>query len=283
MTRPDAPMPDTTPAPRPGRGGPWERYVAVGDSFSEGMSDDHPTLTGTYAGWADRLAAYLAAEAHAAGHGFGYANLAVRGRLLADIAGRQVDEALALSPDLVSIVGGGNDLLRPKADVDALAARLEVAVARLRAAGADVLMATPVDPRDAPVVRRIRGRSAVYTAAIWSIAARHGAYVIDQWGMTALRDARLWAPDRIHMTAEGHRRVALNALTTLGRGPAAGRNPEWATPLPPVQRPSRRDAVRADARWAREHFGPWVQRRLQGRSSGDGLSAKRPSVTPFER
>jgi len=284
VTKPDAPMLGTPrPAPRPGRGGPWERYVAVGDSFSEGMSDDHPTRTGTYAGWADRLAAFLAAEAHAAGHVFGYANLAVRGRLLADIAGRQVDEALALSPDLVSIVGGGNDLLRPKADVDALAARLEVAVARLRAAGADVLMATPVDPREAPVVRRIRGRSAVYTAAIWSIAARHGAYVIDQWGMTALRDSRLWASDRIHMTAEGHRRVALNALTTLGRGPAAGRNPEWATPLPPVQRPSRRDAVRADARWAREYFGPWVQRRLQGRSSGDGLSAKRPSVTPFER
>jgi lysophospholipase L1-like esterase len=255
------------------------------------MSDAHPTLTGTYAGWADRLAAFLAADARQSGADFGYANLAVRGRLLHDIAGAQVDQALALRPDLVSIVGGSNDILRPKADVDALATRLEAAVARLRAGGADVLMATPVDPRDAPLVRRIRGRSAVYTAAIWSIAARQGAYVIDQWGMTALRDWRLWAPDRIHLTAEGHRRVALNALTTLGRPGlggsaavhgAADEDADWATPLPPADRLRRRDALRADARWAREFFAPWVQRRLQGRSSGDGLRAKRPAVTPYE-
>ena len=102
----------------PGR---WSRYVAVGDSFTEGMSDADPRVPDRFVGWADRLAAHLAAVV--AGEDFGYANLAVRGRLLADIAGRQVDDALALGPDLVSIVGGGNDILRPKADIDALAGR----------------------------------------------------------------------------------------------------------------------------------------------------------------
>jgi hypothetical protein len=211
--------------------------------------------------------------------GFGYANLAVRGRLLADIAGPQVDNALALAPDLVSIVGGGNDILRPRADVDALAARLEDAVARLRAGGADVLLATPSDPRDAPLIRASRGRAATYTAHIWSIARRHDAHVVDLWGMAALRDWRLWAPDRIHLTSEGHRRVALNAFTALGfTAPDAG----WSIPLPPAPPISRSEWARANAQWAREYVGPWVQRRMRGQSSGDSLSAKRPTVTPLD-
>jgi lysophospholipase L1-like esterase len=257
----------------------FERYVAIGDSFTEGMADADPGRSNAYVGWADRLAAHLADVAQIAGahpRSFGYANLAVRGRLLVDIAGPQVDNALALTPDLVSIVGGGNDILRPKADIDALAARLEDAVARLRASGADVLLATPSDPRDAPLLKASRGRAATYTAHIWSIARRHDARVIDLWGMAALRDWRMWAPDRIHLTSEGHRRVALNAFTALGfTAPDTG----WATPLPAAAPISRADAARANAQWAREYVGPWLQRRLRGQSSGDTISAKRPTVT----
>jgi len=253
--------------------------VAIGDSFTEGLSDADPAGTNTFVGWADRLAAHLARMASEGNHTFGYANLAVRGRLMDNIVGRQLDDALALEPDLVSVVGGGNDILRPKADIDALAARLENAVARLRAGGADVLLATPTDPRDAPLVKATRGRAATYTAHIWSIARRHDAFVIDMWGMGALRDWRLWAPDRIHMTSEGHRRVAMNAFTTLGFTVA---DASWADPLPAAPPVSRADAARANAAWAREYVGPWVQRRLRGQSSGDTLSAKRPTLTPLE-
>ena len=122
------------------------------------MCDDDPTFghDGEFAGWADRLAAHLSEIARGERLDFGYANLAVRGRKLADVVGPQLEDALALQPDLVSIVGGGNDILRPKADLDGLAARLEAAVARVRATGADVLMATPVDPADAPLVKATR-------------------------------------------------------------------------------------------------------------------------------
>jgi len=261
---------------------PFTRFVALGDSFTEGLNDPEPNQTNAYVGWADRLAGHLARSARQGDRGnpeFGYANLAVRGRLLDNIAGQQVDDALALEPDLVSIVGGGNDILRPKADIDALAARLDHAVGRLRATGADVLLATPVDPRDAPLMKATRGRAAIYTAHIWSIARRHNAHVIDQWGMAALRDWRLWSPDRIHLTSEGHRRVALNAFTTLG---FTAEDAGWAEPLPVAAPISRTDATRANAQWAREYVGPWVQRRLRGRSSGDAISPKRPTVTPFE-
>ncbi|HET7761625.1 MAG TPA: SGNH/GDSL hydrolase family protein, partial [Phycicoccus sp.] len=109
----------------------WTRYVAIGDSFTEGMSDPDPERPDVYVGWADRLAHHLDAVAAEAHLPFGYANLAVRGRKLDDVVGPQLDAALTMQPDLVSMVGGGNDLLRPAVDLDGLAERLEAAVVRI--------------------------------------------------------------------------------------------------------------------------------------------------------
>jgi lysophospholipase L1-like esterase len=268
---------DATHLPEPGK--VWHRYVAIGDSFTEGMSDADPERPNSFVGWADRLASHLAGIAHRSGGDFAYANLAVRGRLLADVIGPQLDAAIALGPDLVSMVGGGNDILRPKADLDAIAARLEAAVVRLRDAGADVLLATPTDPAGAPVLRHLRGRHAIHSANIFSIAQQHGCYVINQWGMDALRDLRMWSEDRIHMTSEGHRRVALNALSALGHDTDRA---DWSTPLPPQPPAGRRETAAANAAWARTHLAPWVQRRLKGTSSGDAVTAKRPELRPLD-
>ncbi len=258
--------------------GVWTRYVAIGDSFTEGMSDTDPTRPGAYVGWADRLAHHLDAVAEKEHLPFGYANLAVRGRKLDDVVGSQLDAAMGMTPDLVSMVGGGNDLLRPSVDLDRLASRLEEAVVRIRQSGADVLLATPTDTRDAGIFKALRGRHAVHTANIFTIAQRHGCHVVNLWGMAALRDWRMWADDRIHLTSEGHRRVALAALTALGHSTDLT---DWTTPLPPAERAARREELRGHADWARVHARPWVQRRMRGESSGDRVVAKRPELVHF--
>ncbi|UNX55297.1 SGNH/GDSL hydrolase family protein [Georgenia sp. TF02-10] len=254
------------------------RYVALGDSMTEGLWDvPDPAEPERVRGWADVLAQRLAERRAAGGAGpVEYANLAVRGRLLAEIIRDQVPRAVAARPDLVSLVGGGNDLLRPGADPDALAGLLERAVVRLRAAGADVLLATGMDTRSSPVLAAMRPKVAVYNAHIWSIARRHGARVLDVWGMRSLRDWRMWAEDRIHLSTAGHERVAQGALVALGLGPD---DPAWddpLTPLPPVARARR---LRQDLTWARQYAYPWVGRRLRRRSSGDARVPKRPEPT----
>ncbi|MFI0353576.1 SGNH/GDSL hydrolase family protein [Actinomadura sp. 9N407] len=251
----------------------WTRYVAIGDSFTEGIGDPYPG--GGWQGWADRVATELSARTG----GFAYANLAIRGRLLDAVIDEQLPAGLALEPDLVSLSGGGNDLLRPATDVDVLAGRMNEAVARLRAAGADVVLFTGVDPVGSAVIRRTRGRVAVFNEHLRGIAVRHGAYVVDQWSMDVLRDWRMWDVDRLHMGPEGHRRVALAMLETLGV-PGLG---DWRVPeLDPLPELSRGAQLLFDVRWARGHLAPWVGRRLRGRSSGDEISAKRPSLSPFE-
>ncbi|MFC4905814.1 SGNH/GDSL hydrolase family protein [Actinomadura gamaensis] len=251
----------------------WKRYVAIGDSFSEGIGDEYPD--GRPRGWADRVAEALAERED----GLTYANLAVRGKLLGQIIETQVPAALELGPDLVTVSGGGNDLLRPGTDVDELAVSMDAAVARLRASGADVVLFTGVDPADSAVIRLTRDRVARYNERLREIAARHGAHVVDQWNMDILRDWRMWAIDRLHMSSEGHRRVALAVLETLGV-PDAGdwREPALA-PLPPLSRGAQ---LLFDLRWARGHLLPWIGRRLRGHSSGDEVTAKRPTLQPLD-
>ncbi|HLS63257.1 MAG TPA: SGNH/GDSL hydrolase family protein [Ruania sp.] len=279
----------------------WARYVAVGDSMTEGLWDPYPIPGGTAAGgaqaaaeagrelpvqdeeaplrgWADRLAETLSERRIADGGApLEYANLAVRGRLLGPILEAQLPAALEAGADLVSVVGGGNDLLRPNADPDRLGARLERGVRTAREAGADVLLATGTDTRRAPLLAAIRPKVAVYNAHIWSIARRNGAYVVDVWGLRALQDWRMWAEDRIHLSNEGHHRVAQAALVALGLTPD---DPGWTHPLPPGAPVPVREQWRTDAAWVRREVGPWAARHLRGRSSGDGRVAKRPELTP---
>lgn len=257
----------------------WSRYVAIGDSFTEGLWDQ-PDADGACRGWADVLAAHLSARRTAAGlPPLEYANLAIRGRLLRPIILEQLGPALALRPDLVSLVGGGNDLLRPTVDVDALARDLDAAVARVRATGADVLLCTGIDSVDSPLVRATRGRVGVYNAHLWSIARRHDAFVLDLWGMRSVRDWRMWASDRIHLTTDGHARVAQGGLVALGLEPD---DPAWDDPLVPLPPLPLLRQRQEDARWVREHVYPWATRRLRRSSTGDTRSAKRPELAPVE-
>ncbi|GGS77076.1 SGNH hydrolase [Planobispora rosea] len=246
-------------------------YVALGDSFTEGLNDH---IGGDrYRGWADRLAERLAAREP----GLRYANLAVRGRLIRQILDEQVPQAEALAPDLISLCAGGNDILRPGGDPDAIAALLETAVARLRATGARVMLFTGFDLRQVPVMRLVHHKIAVYNLHIHDIARRHGCTLVDLWAMGALRDRRAWSDDRLHLSADGHRRIALRAAETLGLTVEE----DWREPYPPLVPAVWAEARKEDLRWARTFLAPWINRRLHGRSSGDGLNAKRPDLTPL--
>ena len=268
-------------------------FVALGDSFTEGLNDteglDGTGPGGGFRGWADRLAGLLAAEYS----GLRYANLAVRGKLLRQIVADQVPVAAEMAPGLVSIAGGGNDLLRPGSDPDVLAELFDSAVARLRATGAQVLMFTGFDPVAVPVLRLLRGKIGTFNMHLRGIADERDCYLVDLWSMRFLRSADAWSPDRLHLTAQSHQRVALRACEVLGVPVSA----DWRAPLAADEVPSAVSmlpgtvpaamargawlaARRADARWAKDYLAPWVNRRLHGTSSGDGLTAKRPFLEP---
>ncbi len=236
----------------------WHRYVAMGDSLTEGLCD--PAPDGALRGWADRLALLLAARG-----GLHYANLAIRSERVRDVSGVQLERAIELRPDLVSILIGANDLVKRRVDVAVLAAELEGTVRTLRGIGADVLLVTPFLPgrRAAFIYTR---RFAAFATALTGIAARTGAFLIDTDLHPSLAERPNWGEDLVHLSSRGHRFLAYRAGEMLG--------------VPDADALGALDAALHEHEpigagvWWRRHALPWVWRRLNGRAAGDGRTAK---------
>jgi len=251
---------------------PWSRYVALGDSFTEGVGDPEEGSPGGLRGWADRVAEVLSNGTD----DFAYANLAVRGKLLQQIIDEQIEPVLHLRPDLITISGGGNDVIRPGTDPDNIAQSFEAGIRRLATDRATIVIFTGVDVGFSSVFHRIRGKVAIYNENLRAIAKKYDLIVADLWALTEIHDTRMWASDRLHLNALGHHTVARMVLESLNV--ENDLEPTRPEPLPPR---SWRRARADDLMWAREYLVPWVVRRIRHQSSGDNIKPKRPDPRPF--
>ncbi|WP_141916623.1 SGNH/GDSL hydrolase family protein [Klugiella xanthotipulae] len=239
------------------------RYVALGDSFTEGVGDDQ--ADGRVRGWADLVAEGLA---EAEGGPIRYANLAIRGRLLGPIIDEQLEPALALGPTLVTFNGGGNDILRPRADLPALIARTEKVFRRVHESGAQLIVLSGANPtRGLPLREAIQAKGDQLNAIVRDLAADLGVPFADNWSDEELIGAQYWSTDRLHLNATGHHRVAARVLDAMGYAAPQ----RWVVTAPA---PERAPGFRDNAAYYRQHVMPWIKRRLTGRSSGDGRVAK---------
>jgi lysophospholipase L1-like esterase len=251
----------------------WQRYVAIGDSSTEGLDD--PDGNGGFRGWADRLAGHIAAYQG----GIEYANLAIRGRTTAQILAEQLPAALAIRPHLATVVSGMNDILAPAFDPAEVAAGVEQMFRELTEAGTTVLSLTLPDPTpNLPLTRIIQPRLRSFNEELLAAASRHNVVMVDLGSFEEGSDPRLWSHDRLHGNSDGHELVARALAHGLG---VPGFDDSWRNPLPPRIAPSRVDAVLADLTWAHTHALPWLWRSVRGRSAGDGLEPKRPEPLPL--
>ena len=183
-----------------------------------------------------------------------------------------------MRPDLISFAGGGNDVCAARLTPIRCSPDLNGVVGQLRTSGCDVIIFRWADITSRlPGRRLILPRMQVLNRAVGEVAEAHGAILVDLWHDEQFRNPRLWSEDRLHMSTAGHQRVAAHVLGALGLTPDAA----WLASPEPPDRHGWAAARARDARWARQHLAPWVKRRLQGRSSGDTVTAKRPALSPF--
>lgn len=251
----------------------YERYVAIGDSTSEGLDD--PDGNGGYRGWANRLAEKLAA----AQGSVLYANLAIRGKVARQIREEQLDLAVAMRPDLATVVAGMNDLMRPTFVASEVGDDVEAMQRALIDVGATVLTFTLPDLRAImPMARLLGDRTLHLNDALRRACANTGARLCDFAAYPVASDVRVWSDDRLHANSAGHARMA-EALAYVAGFPNT--NDSWTHPLPEAEPPRFGDALRVEIAWARTHFLPWLWRHARGKSSGDGRAPKRPQLLPF--
>ena len=244
-------------------------YVAIGDSLSEGLGDFEFGEKRINAGWTDRLAALLAQEQRAGGAHFEYANLAIRGTKLQKIMTQQVEAAIRLQPDLVTIMAGSNNISNHSKHLDELVAIFRQGIELLLAAGCQVVVATPINPRHLKVFTPIYRRATVLSEALREICAEYGIPVIDVHQIEKLNHLGYWAEDMVHFSGHGHILVANEAAKTLG---LSHRIPELESSL--IEAPLRN--FFATLRWIKVYVIPFIGRKIRGVTSGDGLEPKLP-------
>lgn len=238
------------------------RFVAIGDSFTEGVGDHYPD--GTERGWADLVAL---GWADATGEAIQYANLAIRGRLIWQIVEEQLEPALALRPTHLSFVGGGNDLLRYGRKVEDVAEAFTKVLQRCDEEGVQLITHTGANPSARlPLSDWIQKRGTQLSeAVVQRMAGRPDVHLAKHWCDEVLAGQDFWTEDRLHMNQWGHHRVAARVLTCLGmEAPDSWWSPSVPVPPPNLTGPA--------FYWA--HVLPWVRRRLTGRSSGDSRVPK---------
>ncbi len=242
------------------------RFAAIGDSFTEGVGDE--LEDGTVRGWADLVAAGLA---QGLGKPIDYANVAIRGRLIAPIVDDQLEMVLALdpSPTLITFNGGGNDMMRPGFGVERVMSYATRVADRCAEEGVSLVVLSGADPSERlPRGSLMRRRGDEFLEATRQfIDSRPAVTFVDNWSDPELRRAPYWSPDRLHLNALGHSRVAARVLTALG----------VETPLPEATDGlSDASSPLAEARYFATYVLPWLGRRVVRRSSGDGREPKHP-------
>jgi lysophospholipase L1-like esterase len=253
-----------TPAPSPPV---VSRFLALGDSFTEGLNDAQRP-DGRHRGWADRFAE----ELNNAYPGLEYANLAVRGKKVEQVLREQVPVALSMRPDLVSLAVGVNDALRPRASMAEVAHSLRSAVELLREQDVRVLLFSFGDPsRRSRAMSAVRPRLCEYRELTLSIASAYDCTVVDFWGRAVFDDDRYWSVDRLHLSPEGHALAAQAALHAMGLTDEG-----WITPRAPSAPTRLPRRITGHMVWAGSHLTPWMMRRVRRVSSGDGVVAKQP-------
>lgn len=250
----------------PGPGG-RQLYVALGDSFTEGVGDYNPRLPNGVRGWADRVAEKLAK----AEPGWKYANLAIRSKRLRHIIAEQLEPALAMEPTLVTLYAGGNDILDLGTDINVLMRDYESLVARLSVSGATLVLFTGFDVKVSALLEPLKRRNAIYNQRVREVAARYEAVLVDYWCFDAFHDPRMWDSDRLHMSTAGHKYLAGQVLDQLGV-PHKFKLKDWEPPA----KLGLRDWERRQRRWVHDWVLPLFGRKLRGVTLGDELGPRWP-------
>ena len=244
--------------------------MAIGDSSTEGLED--PDGHGGYIGWADRLAQHIA---DGQDEPLEYANLAIRGLRVHDIRTGQLNDALAMQPDLLTVFAGVNDVIGPICDFELVRAEHVIIFGEARRAGCTVATFTMPDPAAInPLAARLRDRVSRLNAIIRSEAERRDVLLVDFEDYPVSVDPRLWFDDRLHGNTLGHIRVAAALAWRLG---IAGADDSWTQPVGEELTPrTPRERLTSDLDWARHYLAPWVGNGLRGRPAGLGIERKRP-------
>jgi lysophospholipase L1-like esterase len=213
---------------------------------------------------------------------FRYANLAVRGKLIEQVVADQLQLALPWmqeSQTLVTFHAGANNVLRPKFEPKQVFETYRNAVAQISETGARLLLFTvrEVSNPRTKTQHYWNQRFGPFNENVKQVAQQFGATVMDANSQEVFGDPRMLAADRLHLSSEGHRRVAAAVLRAID----LPHDSDWQDPMPPYKPAPAPIRLIGSVAWGTAFLVPWAIRRITRKSSGDGRVAKHSKLVPW--
>ncbi|WP_142306820.1 SGNH/GDSL hydrolase family protein [Bacillus thuringiensis] len=189
----------------------WKRFVAIGDSFTEGIGDEVEGIA--LKSWVDHFVQLCENDIE-------YANFAKRGLVTEEIRSQQLEKALTFNPDLVSLIAGANDVLKGRWNHDAYKNDMEFMVDTLSKAGADIIIAnlpgfTVRLPFAFEKKQVIKEQLLEANEVIRSLSREYKLHHVDFWNHHLVNDNTLWSKDLIHPNSKGYVKVAELIFSSL--------------------------------------------------------------------
>ncbi|MDX2008157.1 MAG: SGNH/GDSL hydrolase family protein [Meiothermus sp.] len=182
-------------------------FVALGDSFTEGIGD---TVDGLELHSAQD---WIALWMQTANPDMKYTNLAERGQRAGEVRSQQMGRALKLEPDLVSIVTGANDCLRGPFSAEGLKAEMGLMFGAFESTGARIFTSVLPDftsrlELPSLVGERVKRNLETANTIITELAERHRAILFDFRASGLEARGELWSEDGVHPNARGYFEIA---------------------------------------------------------------------------
>ncbi len=189
----------------------WKRFVAIGDSFTEGIGDEVEGIA--LKSWIDHFVQLCEKDIE-------YANFAKRGLVTEEIRLQQLEKALTFNPDLVSLIAGANDVLKGRWNHDAYKNDMEFMIDTLSKAGADIIIANLPDftvrlPFASEKKQEIKEQLLEANEVIHSLSREYKLHHVDFWNHHLVNDNTLWSKDLIHPNSKGYVKVAELIFSSL--------------------------------------------------------------------
>lgn len=182
----------------------WKRFVAIGDSFTEGIGDEVEGIA--LKSWVDHFVQLCENELK-------YANFAKRGLVTKEIRSQQLGKALTFNPDLVSLIAGANDVLKGSWNHHAYKNDMEFMIDTLSKTGADIIIANLPDftvrlPLSSEKKQVLREQLLEANEVILSLSREYKLHHVDFWNHHLVNDNTLWSTDLVHPNSKGYVKVA---------------------------------------------------------------------------
>ncbi|MDG0945942.1 MULTISPECIES: SGNH/GDSL hydrolase family protein [Bacillus] len=189
----------------------WKRFVAIGDSFTEGIGDEVEGIA--LKSWVDHFVQLCVNDIE-------YANFAKRGLVTKEIRSQQLEKALTFNPDLVSLIAGANDVLKGRWNHYAYKEDMKCMIDTLSKTGADIMIANLPDftvrlPFSTEKKQVLKEQLLEVNEVILSLSREYKLHHIDFWNHHVVNDNTLWSKDFIHPNSKGYVKVAELIFSSL--------------------------------------------------------------------